>query len=530
VPDLFDVPAMAQSVDPAIRNPYTKLREAVQRLIAARRAGTDTVSTGGGGGTAGSPGEAGPPGPPGPPGDPGVYVPDLTPPPNVTGLTVTSGFSYVFVEWDAAVYTQGHGHLQTNIYAAQRVSSDASLPVFADAVLVYSATGALTIAALASTLGIRWHVWAKYETADNVQSVAPAGGANGVVATVGKIGNSDLGPLIIEASNLAAMDFSNLVSNPEGRQGTSGWFPANASDQVAAVLNPGAFPFWAGYALSMKYRDLFFGQTFAVKPGDEFQLHLEGIPSGGGASTFPLQLGLQTLGPDGTSVLTFSTAVVLPAAGAGLRTGDGGLTMAAGTAFARVWISIPQATGGTVLWYFSRVDVRRKPSKLAVNTIVAGDGAIANFAIGNALIGNAAIDDAKVANLSAAKLTVGDGTIGGNLKSANYVAGVSGWLVQPNGTAEFSFAHIRGVLQAGQITAGYISTAMFQASSVTTNELAAGAVTAAKMSVTSLDAITATIGLLRTATSGARVEIGSNYGKVYDASNVKRVQWGDLTA
>lgn len=49
---------------------------------------------------------------------------------------------------------------------------------------------------------------------------------------------------------------------------------------------------------------------------------------------------------------------------------------------------------------------------------------------------------------------------------------------------------------------------------------------AADISVANLGAISATIGLLRTATTGARMELESNQGRVYDASNVLRVRWG----
>lgn len=84
----------------------------------------------------------------------------------------------------------------------------------------------------------------------------------------------------------------------------------------------------------------------------------------------------------------------------------------------------------------------------------------------NAKIANAAIDDAKVANLSAAKLTVGDGTVGGILKSANLVLGSSGWVIRPDGYAEFNGVVVRGTVYAwaGQIggitiAAGSLSTA-----------------------------------------------------------------------
>lgn len=65
-----------------------------------------------------------------------------------------------------------------------------------------------------------------------------------------------------------------------------------------------------------------------------------------------------------------------------------------------------------------------------------------------------------------------------------------------------------------------------QALSVTTNALAVGSVTAAKIGVTELSAITAVIGTLRTATTGARTEIKDNLIEIFDASNVKRVRLG----
>lgn len=57
----------------------------------------------------------------------------------------------------------------------------------------------------------------------------------------------------------------------------------------------------------------------------------------------------------------------------------------------------------------------------------------------------------------------------------------------------------------------------------------AGAVTADKMDVTSLSAITGTIGTLRTATSGARTEIKDNLIEVYDANDNLRVKMGVWT-
>jgi hypothetical protein len=65
--------------------------------------------------------------------------------------------------------------------------------------------------------------------------------------------------------------------------------------------------------------------------------------------------------------------------------------------------------------------------------------------------------------------------------------------------------------------------------SIAAGVIAAGAIGAGQITVGSLDALTANIGLLRTATSGARLEIQSNVIRVYDSSNVLRVKIGDLS-
>lgn len=62
--------------------------------------------------------------------------------------------------------------------------------------------------------------------------------------------------------------------------------------------------------------------------------------------------------------------------------------------------------------------------------------------------------------------------------------------------------------------------------SIITNDMLAGGITADKIMVNSLSAICATIGMLRTATSGARTEIKDNLIEVYDSNNVLRVKMG----
>ncbi|PIM52100.1 hypothetical protein CS062_16225 [Roseateles chitinivorans] len=125
--------------------------------------------------------------------------PDLTPPPTPTGAQVTPTFNTLIIEHDLPTYTQGHGHARTRVYGAQWVSGP--LPTFSSAELITEFTG--TVFAHPTTLGTTWHIWLKWVSEDGVESSIPAGGTNGIARTTGKVGNSDLGPLIVEAGNLA---------------------------------------------------------------------------------------------------------------------------------------------------------------------------------------------------------------------------------------------------------------------------------------------------------------------------------------
>lgn len=108
----------------------------------------------------------------------------------------------------------------------------------------------------------------------------------------------------------------------------------------------------------------------------------------------------------------------------------------------------------------------------------------------------------------------------------------------PKGAQEFSAvatfaaggARSRAQLRiTSQCTAGYIEFGSFTITRVSDSVLIAdGAVTASKVTVANLQALSANIGLLRTAASGARTEIADNVVKVYDASNVLRVKIGNL--
>lgn len=473
-----DIPAPAQGIDPPTRGALDRHREALQVLLGFRgnrldRAVTwrDLVEQGlaslGGTGAGSGGGSA-----PGTIALPGAQTeePDLTPPPNVTGLAITAGLGHVIVQWDNPIYTQGHGHGQTNLYAVKKLSSDPSLPTFADAALTFEATGALTIAALPSDLGIRWHVWAKWQSKDGVESVDPAGGTNGVQATTGKIGNSDLGDAIVQARNLATQSASLLADQSFETWTTNEHRLTRLAGTDPAV--PAGCP--RDFAARFNDRDCIGPASTWITafPGDQFLLTCyvnrsgAGVTDGGvvcyvfdaaGAVLTVFTHGVLTPGTPSSAWERVALTMQVPAGGVKIGVGP--------------WISQPFG-GLTTMWFAGlAVEKRIDAGLVTTNMIVAGSGAIGDAAIDNAAIADAAIDDAKIADLSAAKLTVGDGTVGGNLKSANYVAGSLGWLLRPDGFAEASNIVARGTIFA---SAGAIGGATISATDVRSTNYVAG--------------------------------------------------------
>lgn len=74
----------------------------------------------------------------------------------------------------------------------------------------------------------------------------------------------------------------------------------------------------------------------------------------------------------------------------------------------------------------------------------------------------------------------------------------------------------------------YVLNANIGNAQITNAKIKSGEITADKLNVTQLSAVSATIGILRTATSGARMEIHSDKILVYDVNNVLRVRLGNM--
>lgn len=335
--------------------------------------------------------------------------PDLTPPPTPTGFTVSAAISHIFIEHDAPLYTQGHGHLRTRVYGKIVAQGD-PLPVFADAVEITQFTG--TVHAHPSNPSTTWRLWIKWDTADGVLSPTPAGGTNGLQVTTGQ----------------------------------------DVSAMVAAMTGAGK-PF---------------------------------------------------------TVLTEPTEI-------------GGVTFPAGVYSTQAFIRDAQVT--------------------------------------NAKIANLAVDDAKIAGLSVEKLTGAQMKVGAFIQSTNYTSGASGagWRINADGTAELQAAFIRGQLAASQINGlnlevhsgqytgynwpasgggFYLGPSGFllgrydannPASTYFQFDVATGAIYASGLSIVGGNATFTGALNVRSATTGARMEITNSVIKVFDASGVLRVRIGNLT-
>lgn len=103
---------------------------------------------------------------------------DLTPPPTPTGFTATPAISNIVIQCDRPTYQTGHGHQKCRLYG-----STAASPVFANAALLMEFPG--NIGSYATNPSTTWHLWLTWVSNDGVESLYPAGGINGVVATTG---------------------------------------------------------------------------------------------------------------------------------------------------------------------------------------------------------------------------------------------------------------------------------------------------------------------------------------------------------
>ena len=110
---------------------------------------------------------------------------------------------------------------------------------------------------------------------------------------------------------------------------------------------------------------------------------------------------------------------------------------------------------------------------------------------------------------------------------------VSGSSIVSNGVANLgSFASIDQISNANHATligSGAIGSTVIADGAITTDKINAGAVNAGKISVTNLSSVSATIGTLQSANSGARLVIQTDKVQVFDSGGTERVRLGNLS-
>lgn len=133
-------------------------------------------------------------------------------------------------------------------------------------------------------------------------------------------------------------------------------------------------------------------------------------------------------------------------------------------------------------------------------------------------------------NSATARLTVDvNGRITGftiNGQQSEFIVDASRFAVGDNG--DYVFEVIGGVtyIKNAVIKDGTLPGGKLQDDAIGSPQIAPDAVLPEHINVSSLSAITATIGTLRTAATGARTEISDNLIRVFDGNNVQRVRLG----
>lgn len=469
--------------------------------------------------------------------------PDLTPPPTPTGFAVSAAISHVFIEHDQPAYLMGHGHLRTRLYGVTHTAGQ-PLPTFNNAVELGQFSG--TIWALASNPATTWRLWIKWETNDGVLSVAPAGGTNGLEAVTGQDVATLLAALTgeITESQLyqSLAERINLVDG-NGAGSVNARLLAEANARGAAILAEQTARQGADTSLAQQISTL----TAAVNTADSnlaaaVQTEATARANADTAEAQARQTLAATVNSNTAAIQTEQTARASETgqlfarytvktdvngyvSGFGLASTANGATPSSAFAIRSdsFYIASPEGPGVAPAMPFI---VRTTPVTInGVNVPVGvymSDAFIQNGTITNAKIANLAVDDAKVANLNASKINAGfisadriqagsldakllnvdaaaitygyinvariaDGTIsnakiGNVIQSNDFASGSSGWRIDKTGQMEMNNAVFRGTID------------------------------------------------VKSAASGARLQIANNVIRVYDAGGTLRVKIGDLSA
>jgi hypothetical protein len=120
-------------------------------------------------------------------------------PPSPLNLTVAATFTQMILMWEIPQYSEGGGHKATIIYA-QKFEEGLPVPTIASAQVIAKLDGYITQYVFPAALGERWYFFARSQ--NNYGGISE-GYAGPAIGQTGLIGGHDLGPLIVEAENIA---------------------------------------------------------------------------------------------------------------------------------------------------------------------------------------------------------------------------------------------------------------------------------------------------------------------------------------
>lgn len=348
-------------------------------------------------------------------------------PPAPTGLQAAAALAGVLVQWDApdpdrVAYTEVFSNGTDNLGTA---------------VLIGTSQGRFYADAVGAT-GVTKYYWVRFVARGSQELRGPFNAVGGTAATTGRVGSSDLANALVLAQHLAngsvtadavafALGGGNLIPNPSFEiDSNSDNIPDNWNQYVGtgATVNAwewlndifyhGTRSVWMNAALDNNEECGWSTDSIGIRPGEKYtfafrhRISLTGARANAvinwhdAAQAFISQSRFQKTSD---STTTGSEWHIISVTG----------TAPANAAFAVCYCIVRNNSGGTLAGLLFRVDAAQLqagdvPSSfplLAANTIVAGDGVIANAAIGNAQIQNAAIDNAKILNVDAGKINTG---------------------------------------------------------------------------------------------------------------------------
>lgn len=354
---------------------------------------------------------------------------DTTPPPTPTGVVFTPGISNILVEHAVPIYTQGGGHSRSVLFGVKHITGT-PLPIFEDSVSILEFAGNAT--SYATDPATTWRLWLVWVSIAGVASTLPFGGTNGVEAKTGE----DVAKLLEALSGEITQDalHSNLGTRIDLIDGAD-TVEGSVSSRILAEATTRA----------SETGNLFAQYTVKVDVAGHVSGY--GLASTTSGATPASQFGIRAdqffVAPPAVSQSTEPTTDLYK----GYVWSDTSATPNVTKYYTgSAWSTLPQALPFIVQTSPTTTNGEDVPAGVYMDVAYIKNGTITN-----AKIADLAVDNAKISNLSVSKLTAGALSVGEYIKSPDYTLGASGWIIQGDGTAEFSSASIRGQLEASQI-------------------------------------------------------------------------------